>query len=100
MKDGQHENRSVDSNAERLNNLNEALAKCLQGKDQIDVLEAGGGSKTHIVFDHDKWLTITTIDISSVQLDLNTYADHKILGDICTYQFTPESYDVIVVTMF
>ena len=84
------------ANADRLNSLNQALAECLQGKDEIAVLEAGGGSKTHIVFDENKKLTITTIDISSVQLDLNTYADHKILGDICTYQFAPESYDVVV----
>jgi 2-polyprenyl-3-methyl-5-hydroxy-6-metoxy-1,4-benzoquinol methylase len=96
MKDGQPEQIPDQSDADRLNRLNQALAECLQGKDEIAVLEAGGGSKSHIVFSQDKKLNVTTIDISTVQLDLNTYADHKILGDICTYQFTAESYDVIV----
>jgi 2-polyprenyl-3-methyl-5-hydroxy-6-metoxy-1,4-benzoquinol methylase len=84
------------SHAERLRALNNALAECLRGQNVIDVLEAGGGSKTHIVFDEEKKLTITTIDISSVQLDKNSYANHKILGDICEYKFAPESYDVII----
>ena len=84
------------SHSERLKRLNDALAKCLQGRNDINVLEAGGGSNTHIVFSTDKKVTITTIDISNVQLDMNTYATYKILGDICKHHFAPESYDVIV----
>jgi 2-polyprenyl-3-methyl-5-hydroxy-6-metoxy-1,4-benzoquinol methylase len=90
------ERSSGNSNAERLRALNDALAECFRKRNVIDVLEAGGGSKTHIEFGQEKNLTITTIDISSVQLDKNTYANNKILGDICKYKFTPESYDVIV----
>ena len=92
----QRELSSEHSSAERLRALNNVLDECLRKQNVIDVLEAGGGSKTHIVFGHEKKLTITTIDISSVQLDKNAYADHKILGDICKYKFIPESYDVIV----
>lgn len=92
----QNEHRLGDSHSERLKRLNDALAECLQGRNNIDVLEAGGGSNTHILLSTEKKVTITTIDISRVQLDRNTYATHKIPGDICKYRFTPESYDVIV----
>jgi 2-polyprenyl-3-methyl-5-hydroxy-6-metoxy-1,4-benzoquinol methylase len=92
----QNEHSLGDSHSERLKRLNDALAECLQGRNEIDVLEAGGGSNTHIVLSTDKKVTITTIDISNVQLDMNTYATHKILGDICKHHFAPESFDVIV----
>lgn len=97
MKTSVHNEHSLgDSHSERLKRLNDALAECLQGRNDIDVLEAGGGSNTHIVFSNDKKVTITTIDISNVQLDMNSYATYKILGDICKHHFAPESYDVIV----
>ncbi len=58
------------------------------------LLEAGGGS--------DSWLPlpagaeITTIDISPEQLDMNTYAKEKLLGDLQTFDYGDRRYDLIV----
>ncbi len=76
--------------------LNENLQKLLSDRIHIDMLEAGGGSWSKIAFDKAQDVTITTIDISSIQLENNTYATNKILGDICTFNLRPQSFDLIV----
>jgi SAM-dependent methyltransferase len=58
------------------------------------MLEAGGGS--------DSWLPlpsraeITTIDISPEQLEMNTYAKEKLLGDLQTFDYGARTYDLVV----
>jgi SAM-dependent methyltransferase len=58
------------------------------------MLEAGGGS--------DCWLPmpsgaeITTIDISPEQLEMNTYAKEKLLGDLETFDYGDRRFDLIV----
>jgi SAM-dependent methyltransferase len=39
---------------------------------------------------------VSVVDIDEVQLRENTYADEKILGDIETYAFPPNSFDLVV----
>jgi hypothetical protein len=65
--------------------LNGVLGSLLRGRNKLEVLEAGGGSKSKIAFDRSQEVSITTIDISPEQIEKNTYASHKILGDLCTY---------------
>jgi SAM-dependent methyltransferase len=59
----------------------------------VRVLEAGGGSCTHIDFDRERY--VTTLDISPEQLDRNAYADEKVLGDLESWS-DPKRYDLIV----
>ena len=60
----------------------------------LRLLEAGGGSAC--------WLPlppgteITTIDISQEQIDKNTYAGEKLLGDLETFDYGARRYDLIV----
>jgi SAM-dependent methyltransferase len=60
----------------------------------VQLLEAGCGSAGNLRFG--KNVRITGIDISRKQLERNSVLDEKILGDIQSYQFPPESFDAIV----
>ena len=60
----------------------------------IRVLEAGGGSFTHIAFDAPRHVTV--LDISPEQLARNTIADEKILGDLHDASLLTQTYDLIV----
>ena len=51
----------------------------------LSVLEAGGGSATFLR-GFDREFAFTTIDISQEQLDRNSYAVEKILGDIQAFR--------------
>jgi 2-polyprenyl-3-methyl-5-hydroxy-6-metoxy-1,4-benzoquinol methylase len=62
----------------------------------LAVLEAGGGSRTNIDLARLDVREITTIDISPEQLQRNSYADKKILGDLQAHDFL-ERYDLIVI---
>jgi len=84
------------SSSEALSKLNAQLKILLAGRQQIDILEAGGGSNMRLELDPSIKAVITTIDISDVQLAENTYAAHKIKGDLCSYKYDPASYDLIV----
>lgn len=60
----------------------------------LKVLEAGGGSTNHLALpDH---AHITTIDISQEQLDRNAYAHEKIHGDLETFDFSNNTFDIII----
>lgn len=62
----------------------------------VAVLEAGGGSHTQLDLAALDLASITTVDISPEQLERNTYADHKILGDL--QAFAPaRAWDLVVV---
>ena len=60
----------------------------------LDVLEAGCGSASYLVFGPKA--RIVGIDISQQQLDRNASLDEMILGDIQEHEFAPSSFDVIV----
>ncbi len=63
--------------------------------DAITVLEAGGGSASHVRFLAPS-VQYHTIDISPQQLERNTYATETILGDLQEHDFPPETYDAVV----
>jgi ubiquinone/menaquinone biosynthesis C-methylase UbiE len=60
----------------------------------VQLLEAGCGSASNLRFGEK--VRITGIDISKKQLERNSALAEKILGDIQSYQFPPESFDAIV----
>lgn len=59
----------------------------------VAVLEAGGGSCSHVRLGRP--LHVTTLDISPEQLARNRYASEKILGDLEAWE-PPARYDLIV----
>jgi SAM-dependent methyltransferase len=61
--------------------------------DRISVLEAGGGAFSVLQLPNTH---ITTIDISEEQVAKNDYAHRKIVGDLHTYQFAENEFDLIV----
>ena len=69
-------------------------AKSNNNSNQLRVLEAGCGSLCHINLENN--YHITGIDISQKQLDRNTQLQKAILGDIQTYSFEKNSFDIIV----
>ena len=60
------------------------------------IYEAGGGSASFIQLNFLEGARITVVDIDEVQLKNNSYADHKILGDIQIHAFPPNSFELIV----
>ncbi len=60
----------------------------------LKILEAGAGSLSYIHFPLKSYKI--GIDISQEQLERNTLLNEKILGDIQTYDFPAEVFDVIV----
>lgn len=58
------------------------------------VLEAGGGSASHLPLP--EGAEVTTIDISPEQLAANTYARHKLLGDLQTFDFGQRRFNLII----
>lgn len=58
------------------------------------VLEAGGGSASHLPLPTDA--DVTTIDISPEQLEANTYAREKLLGDLQTFDFGRRRYNLVI----
>jgi hypothetical protein len=63
--------------------------------DPITVLEAGGGSSTFLR-GFARRLAFTTIDISQEQLNRNTYAEEKILGDVQRFEYGDRHFHVVV----
>jgi ubiquinone/menaquinone biosynthesis C-methylase UbiE len=57
----------------------------------VRVLEAGGGSTTRVQIPGASYVVI---DISPEQLERNTYADEKLLGDLQTFDYGPARFDV------
>lgn len=65
---------------ECLNQVHQLLRSTLSKQEPVRVLEAGGGSFSHIKMD--KPAHISVIDISPEQLSRNTYANERVLGDL------------------
>jgi SAM-dependent methyltransferase len=60
----------------------------------FQVLEAGGGSLTHLPLPPSA--EITTIDISAEQLAENTYATEKLQGDLQTFDYGDRRFDLVI----
>ena len=61
----------------------------------LDIYEAGGGSISFLPTDVLRCAQITVVDIDEKQLCNNDYAQNTILGDIQTYRFKPNSFDLV-----
>jgi SAM-dependent methyltransferase len=66
------------------------------GAKRIRIYEAGGGSSSCLAQDILERSEIVVVDIDATQLEHNHYATTKILGDIQTYSFPQNSFDLIV----
>ena len=75
--------------------VHELLAERLPG-DNIRIYEAGGGSASFIGADIRKHAEVTVLDIDATQLENNTYADKKLLGDVQAIEFPASSFELIV----
>lgn len=71
------------------------LAKAFAGR-SVRIYEAGGGSVSVLPLEAFDDYRITVVDIDEEQLQNNSYADEKILGNIETQPFPPDSFDLIV----
>jgi len=78
-----------------LTDVQQFVADKLAGK-HARVYEAGGGSFAIVPLPLLSKPTVVVVDINETQLQNNKYADTKILGDIQTYDFPPNSFDLIV----
>jgi SAM-dependent methyltransferase len=74
--------------------LQKIVDKLLTNSSKLKVLEAGCGSATEIKLPDNAYLV--GVDISAKQLERNTVAQEKILGDIQTYQLPTNDFDVIL----
>lgn len=61
---------------------------------RYQVLEAGGGSASHLPLPDGA--EVTTIDISAEALALNSYATEKLCGDIQEFDYGQRRYDLII----
>lgn len=77
-----------------LHAVQELLSNKFSGK-SIRIYEAGGGSASFLPSIL-KFGTVTVLDIDDIQLQKNSYADHKVLGDVQTHAFPDNSFDLII----
>jgi SAM-dependent methyltransferase len=80
--------------AQCLSSIHHLLHMALSDHRPIRILEAGGGSYSHIRLDRASHISV--IDISPEQLSRNTYADIRILGDLEAPDAIDGLYDLIV----
>jgi SAM-dependent methyltransferase len=62
----------------------------------LAVYEAGGGSTSFLPLNVLRRAHITVVDIDEDQIRNNDYAQEAILGDIQTYRFAPDSFDLVI----
>lgn len=75
--------------------IHELLTKRL-ARNTIRIYEAGGGSASFLRSSLLDLANVTVLDIDEAQLQKNSYADRKVLGDVQTYAFPENSFDLIV----
>jgi SAM-dependent methyltransferase len=63
---------------------------------KLNIYEAGGGSTSFLPPEVLHRSHVTVVDIDEDQLRNNNYAQEAILGDIQTYRFPPNSFDLII----
>jgi SAM-dependent methyltransferase len=62
----------------------------------LAIYEAGGGSTSFLPLNVLRRAHVTVVDIDAEQLRNNDYAQTRILGDIQTHRFAPDSFDVVI----
>lgn len=60
------------------------------------IYEAGGGSTSFLPLNVLHRSHVTVVDIDADQIRNNDYAQEAILGDIQTYRFAPNSFDLVI----
>lgn len=65
-------------------------------KGKLAIYEAGGGSTSFLALDVLDRAHVTVVDIDEEQIRNNDYAQESILGDVQTYRFAPESFDLVI----
>ena len=83
------------SPAAALRQVQELVINKFAGK-SVRIYEAGGGSLSMLPLSALDDPIVTVVDIDETQLANNSYADIKIFGDIQSYTFPPDSFDLIV----
>jgi SAM-dependent methyltransferase len=63
---------------------------------KLAIYEAGGGSTSFLPLSVLDRAHVTVVDIDEDQIRNNTYAQDAILGDIQSYRFKPESFDLVI----
>jgi hypothetical protein len=64
--------------------------------DELAIYEAGGGSTSFLPLKVLNRAHVTVVDIDEDQIRNNDYAQKAILGDIQTYRFKPNSFDLVI----
>jgi len=62
----------------------------------LSIYEAGGGSTSYLPLGVLHRAHVTVVDIDEDQISNNSYAQLAILGDLQTYRFAPEIFDLII----
>jgi SAM-dependent methyltransferase len=62
----------------------------------LAIYEAGGGSTSFLPLDLLRRAHVTVVDIDADQIRNNDYAQETILGDVQTYRFPPDSFDLVI----
>ena len=65
-------------------------------KTDLRIYEAGGGSTSFLPLNVLRRAHVTVVDIDEDQIRNNDYAQEAILGDIQTYRFPPNSFDLVI----
>lgn len=63
---------------------------------RLAIYEAGGGSTSFLPLGVLNRSHVTVVDIDEEQVRNNTYAQTTILGDIQSYRFAPNSFDLVI----
>ncbi len=63
---------------------------------KLAVYEAGGGSTSFLPLSVLDRAYVTVVDIDEDQISNNDYAQETILGDIQSYRFLPDSFDLVI----
>jgi SAM-dependent methyltransferase len=63
---------------------------------KLAIYEAGGGSTSFLPLEVLERSHVTVVDIDEEQIRNNDYAQDTILGDIQTYRFKPNSFDLVI----
>ena len=62
----------------------------------LEIYEAGGGSTSFLPLNVLRRAHVTVVDIDADQIRNNDYAQEAILGDIQTYRFARDSFDLVI----
>jgi SAM-dependent methyltransferase len=63
---------------------------------KLAIYEAGGGSTSFLPLSVLNRAHVTVVDIDEDQISNNDYAQEAILGDIQSYRFQPETFDLVI----